>query len=188
MSEECKDPCKIPSGKRGPRGPQGPKGPQGPTGPAGPSGLSVEPLVIFRRLDANIDFDIHSYVPAGSFNLPFDTVSNISILDISIPEDGDYLVHLDFSVVSTYDLVINYGVNVNATSEVDSIKAIILDGNTPPTNTDTYTLDYGLSSLESGDVVKIDFKTIEISGGGSPSTGAIFITMASLTLTKTIIT
>ncbi len=44
MSEECKDPCKIPSGKRGPRGPignTGPAGPQGPignTGPAGPQG------------------------------------------------------------------------------------------------------------------------------------------------------
>lgn len=202
LNNSCENVSEITQGPEGPEGPQGPRGyrgcrgPQGvpgpigpsgdtgPAGPQGPPGTGSLPMVIFKRLNATLDFNAQFNPLSSSIVVPFNTITNISDLQTTIPESGDYLAHLEFSVYTTYDLGLNYRLTINNIPNVPSVRAVLLDGATPMTHSHVYTLETALPSLSVGDIIKTDFRTLLMSGGSPEPAGNIHIVYATLTLTK----
>lgn len=143
----------------------------------------TEGLASIASLDNPMSFDESNDTGDTPFTLPFNIGSEISDTEITITEEGDYTANFDFTVYSTYDLAVNYRLTVNGTPVITSTKSVIIDGATPPVNTQTYVLNSILKALELGDIVNVEFKTVS-SIGGSPDPDNIFVTSATLILNK----
>lgn len=162
--------------KRGPAGPRGPKGDPGKDG----SGASI---ALYKRIGPDLVFDKELGTVDGYINLPFNTSTVYPGLEIVIPEDGDYIAFLDYSLLSGYDLEINSQIVRGSSGVSESVRGFYVDGGTPPTATNRYGSVTPIYGATAGETINAMFKSLGI-GGGSPSPGSIYITVATLSLIK----
>jgi len=142
-----------------------------------------EGTVLIGKLSNNFDFTTSNDIGSTPYTLLYNTNSQITSTEVTVVDGGDYTLNFDFSAYSTYDLGINYRILVNGTPVAGSVKSVIIDGATPPTNTSTYVLNSVLTNLVPTDKVNIQFRSVT-SSGGSPSPGSVYITSATLILNK----
>lgn len=168
---------------------RGPKGEKGDPGRPGLNASAFPPVAVFKQLQNIYDYDlpVDSNFGPGALVVPFNTDTLSSDLEITVPENGDYLAFIEFSAYITYNFSWNYRLLVDSVPVPDSARGVLILGNTPPLTTDTFNSQQALPGLLAGSKVNVQFKSLTFPGGSptpSPGTGNSFIQFATLIITK----